>query len=222
MAGLDPWRRLAQVDFAAIERRVLAHMEANYFIKECQLCIGQDREHGCYCAAQGITPEELAAGGPQQKESTSMNKSILIFLVPNSVTRMVRACYEFDADGRPREGKTYCFKTNDDTIKVGDVCIVPSKLETRGVGFATVKITEVNVEPDYDSMVEYVWIAGKLDRQGYDNLLADEQKLIDLANRAEKQAKKEALFKKVTDFVSAEALQAALPAPSKPADIGDE
>jgi hypothetical protein len=131
-----------------------------------------------------------------------MNKSLAVFLISDKV-RMVKVAYETDAKGAPLEGKTYSFKTFDDTIKLDDLVVVPTG--TR-VGFTVVRVIDVDVQDDLDFSLDdgvaYKWIAGKFNRTLYDEGVAKEKTLLDAVANAEKNKKREELRKALLENVS--------------------
>ena len=133
--------------------------------------------------------------------------SLLVFLLDDSV-RGVRAVYEKvdevemqapapmaygqEAEKRAQKLRGYLFKTTDQTLAVGDLCVVPT--DTRH-GFTVVKLVEVDAEPDMDSQLEHKWIVGKVDVSQYFETKAQEQRILDKVAKQELRVKKEELRK---------------------------
>ena len=113
-----------------------------------------------------------------------MDNSKIVFLINDSVTA-VRAKYE---DGN--DTKTYTFKSFDSSVEVDDLAIVQSN--TRH-GYTVVKITEVNVDVDFDSPTELKWLVQKIDLAGFKQMLAQEAEAVSAVQQAELRRKKEEL-----------------------------
>lgn len=118
------------------------------------------------------------------------NYSIAV-LVINAKCRAVRGTYEPD----PVEGretiKRVLYKTFDPSIKVGDICVVPSDTRHK---FTTVKITHVDVDDyDLDDTTPVDWIVTRVDQDNYKQMLAQEGEAVNLMRAGEKQKKREAL-----------------------------
>lgn len=149
---------------------------------------------------------------PKATRINSMNTSLLVFLPEGSKARMLKGVYEEapgetpGPDAKPNLKSTYSFKTYDETIHKNDLVIVPTN--TR-FGFTAFKIVEEDVEPDFDSSVEFKWIAGKIDLAAYNQILATEKRAIELMQQAEKHAKRKEVRKKLDEYNS-EALNGAL------------
>ena len=118
-----------------------------------------------------------------------MNYSTAIMLVNESI-RAIRCAYEPTQEGT----KEYLFKSLDNTIKVGDLVVVPSTTRYKR---AVVKVTEIDAEVDYDSTVQIEWIVGKIDNADYAAIRAAEQEAIDKIKAAEKLRKKAELRDKL-------------------------
>lgn len=151
------------------------------------------------------TPEYIitpTSANPAQRIN-SMNSSLLVFLPEDSKARFLKGVYEPNKGESARpEAKAdqvtaYGFKTYDQTIKKGDIVVVPT--DTR-FGFTTFKIVDDECEPDFDSSVEYKWIAGTVDLAGYKAILETEAKAIKLMNEAEKLAKRREVRKKMEEL----------------------
>lgn len=104
---------------------------------------------------------------------TVQNLSTAIFLV-NDQVRLVRAKYEPDDHNRTGESKAYDWKTFDHSIKKDDIIVVPS---TTRWGYTTAKVIEVDVDPQFESGIEYKWLVGKADLEGHKALIEQEKVL---------------------------------------------
>ncbi|WP_420411642.1 hypothetical protein [Roseibium sp.] len=115
-----------------------------------------------------------------------MNYSKSIFLL-NEQVRAMNVCYN---DGE----KSYPFKTMDPSIEVDDLVIVPT--DTRH-GFTVCKVTEEDVEIDFDDHVQMKWIVGRVDLDAFEEVLAQEDKMIEAVKSAEKKKQRDELRKKL-------------------------
>jgi hypothetical protein len=117
-----------------------------------------------------------------------MNYSTSIFLI-NNEARAVIGIYE------PGDSaKRVMFKTLDPDIKVGDLVVVPTDTRFK---FTVFKILEVDVDVDFDSAVPVDWIAGRFDKVAYEQVVAQEQKSIQVIKQADANHKKEELRAKI-------------------------
>ena len=96
-----------------------------------------------------------------------MDNSRIVFLI-NDQVRAVKAKYE-------DTGSAEMFKTFDPTIKVGDLAVVQSN--TRHM-MTVVKITEADVDVNFDSTTTIHWIVQKIDAPAFDTVLAQEAQAI--------------------------------------------
>ena len=111
-----------------------------------------------------------------------MDNSNIVFLINDNV-RAVKGVYE--------EGHTPAlFKTMDPSIRVGDMLVVQS---TTRLEITTVKVTEVDVDINFDSNVPIKWAVCKVDMEAFNEVLAQENEAIAAVNSAERKRKKEAL-----------------------------
>jgi hypothetical protein len=113
-----------------------------------------------------------------------MNYSKAVFLINNEV-RAVAATYEAEDNA-----KRTIFKTLDVSIKVGDLCIVPTENRHK---MTVVKIVETDIDVDMDSPEHMNWIISVVDRDEYERTLANEQKAIQMVKSAELRQKRAAL-----------------------------
>lgn len=111
-----------------------------------------------------------------------MNYSTAVFLI-NDKVRAARGLYD-PADDK---AKTGLFKTMDQNLRVDDFVIVPT--ETRH-GMTVFKITEIDVDIDFESPVCVKWIIGKVDKTEYDKILGMEADAITAIKSAEKTKKR--------------------------------
>lgn len=119
-----------------------------------------------------------------------MNYSTAVFLI-NKDVRAVVATYEAED-----HAKRTTFKTLDQTIQVGDFCVVPTDTRHK---MTIVKIVDVDVDVDFDRADQMCWIICPVDRDAYEKTLAQEQKAIQVVKSAELRKKRdelrEAMFK---------------------------
>ena len=126
-----------------------------------------------------------------------MNYSTAVFLV-NDKVRAIAVTYEadgYDADGRPTTIKAaarYTFKTFDQSIKKGDLVIVPTNTRHK---FTICKVVEADLEIDFDADTELKWIAGVFEQDGYQRTLEQEAVMLEAIKSAEKNRKREELRK---------------------------
>ena len=111
-----------------------------------------------------------------------MNFSKSIFLINNNV-RAVTAIYE-------EGGKPAVFKTMDPMIAVGDFVVVPT--DTR-LKMTVCRVTEVDVDVDFDDSIQMTWVIATLDLDEYNLLLKQEAQAITAIKSAEVRQKREAL-----------------------------
>ena len=116
-----------------------------------------------------------------------MNSSKIVFIV-NQATRLIRCAYdEKESAVMP---KSYHFKTLDPTIEVDDLVVVETS--TRH-GFTIVKVTEVDLDVDFDDSVELKWAFSPLDLTAIKELKAAEQAAIEKVRAIDLKKKREAL-----------------------------
>lgn len=108
-----------------------------------------------------------------------MNLSTAIFLV-NKAVRPVRVVY--DPDNFKNNNPNKLFKTLDESLVKDDFVIVPTN--TRH-GFTVAKVEEVGFRVDFHSTEQFAWIAGKLDKAAYDNIIEQEKVVVDRIGNAE-------------------------------------
>lgn len=111
-----------------------------------------------------------------------MNKSTIVLLI-NDSARAIKAIYE---TGHAPS----VFKTLDQFIKVDDLVVVETN--TRH-GMTVVKVTEVDIDVDFDSTGEVNWVIQKVDADAHKALLRQEDEAIAAVNSAERRRKKEQL-----------------------------
>lgn len=116
-----------------------------------------------------------------------MNSSKIVFIV-NESARLIQCAYDAQLD---REApKTYLFKTLDQSIKVDDLVVVETN--TRH-GYTIVKVTEVDVDVDFDDPVELKWAFSPINLDAIVELKQAEQAAIDKVRAIELKKKREAL-----------------------------
>lgn len=113
-----------------------------------------------------------------------MNYSTAVFLINNHV-RAIRATYDV-VDG----AKETTFKTLDETIAVNDYIIVPTDTRHK---MTVCKVTEVDIDLDFDTTEQVDWMIGRVDTQAYDQTLKDEASAITAIKAAERRRKRDDL-----------------------------
>lgn len=136
----------------------------------------------------------------QEARKSVMNYSTSIFLV-NKEVRAVRVIY--DPDDHRTTGKEYTFKTFFKDLKTDDLVIIPTNTRHK---FTIAKVVAVDVDIDFDSSIEYKWIAGRFDQKNYDDILEKEKTLIDAVKSAEFRKRRDDLADAI--FKDQEALKA--------------
>lgn len=108
-----------------------------------------------------------------------MHSSNIVFLINDDI-RAIRGQYD-------QGEKPSLFKTLDQTIAVGDMVVVQSG--TR-FNMTVVKVTEVDVDLDYDANAEVKWVVQKIDTVGFDATIERENEAIAAVQAAERRRKK--------------------------------
>lgn len=111
-----------------------------------------------------------------------MHNSTIVLLI-NDDARAVRGVYEDN-------GSETTFKTLDQTIDVDDLVVVESG--TRH-GMTVVKITEVDVDINFDTTTDVKWVVQKVDTPHFDELRKQERAAINAVQAAERRRKREQL-----------------------------
>ena len=111
-----------------------------------------------------------------------MNPSAIVLLI-NDSARAVMAIYE-------QGGSPALFKTMDQTIGVDDLVVVQTN--TRH-GMTIAKVTEVDVDIDFDSVSDIKWIVQRVDAKGFATVLEQEKDAVAAVNAADRRRKKEQL-----------------------------
>lgn len=124
-----------------------------------------------------------------------MNYSSAVMLI-NPNIKAIRCSYE--PSSRPDQKPTsYIFKTLEKDIKVGDYVIVPT--DTRWQQTVN-RVEEIDVEVDFDSTIQLKWIIGRVPKEDYDIVLAEEAKWIEALKESEKRKKREEIKKNLVDM----------------------
>lgn len=121
-----------------------------------------------------------------------MNYTTAVMLINPSI-RAVRGRYE-------EGGSTEVFKTLDQNLKVDDFAVVESSTRWE---MTTVKITEVDVDVDFDSTRNVGWVIQKIDTSAHDDLKKMEASAIDLIKKGELRKRREDIKKNTLDALSA-------------------
>lgn len=112
-----------------------------------------------------------------------MNYSTAVFLI-NKNLRAIMANYDPSqrADADYASIKKVMFKTLDPTIKKDDYVIVPTN--TRH-GMTVVKVTDTDVNVDFDDATPVNWVIGRVDRTEFEQITKQESEAIETLKRAE-------------------------------------
>lgn len=120
-----------------------------------------------------------------------VNPSLAAFLLDNP-PRCISVAYDRTVTARgeqPVDIKS--FKTFDTTIAKGDFVVVPT--DTRW-GFTVGRVEAVDTLVNYASHEQMRWVAGRVDKAGYDDILKQEEGLFAKVGQAtEAKAKRELL-----------------------------
>ena len=115
--------------------------------------------------------------------SQQLNETLAVFLFNDDV-RGIRCSYNVkkpngkDINENPT---TYFFKTFDQTIKVDDLVVVPSRGERNAVPFTVIRVAEVDCKaPHKETNIDFKWIVCKFDPCQHDDTLKQEQELFDM------------------------------------------
>lgn len=114
-----------------------------------------------------------------------MNYTTAIFLI-NKNARGIQCV--FDPTGNDEADavkQRYLFKTLDPSIKKGDLVVVPAGSRDGGKTYNVVKVVETDVDPDYDSSINYKWIIDVVNTKNYFLILAQEEEAIVEIKKAE-------------------------------------
>jgi len=119
-----------------------------------------------------------------------MHSSRKVFVL-NEDIKCVKTVYESHRGAEAVEFKTF------ETFEEGDLVVVPTQ-EAHRHGFTIVKVSEVDVKPDWESDKSIEWIAGKFDPAHFAGVLAQETKILETVSEAERAQRakeiKEAMF----------------------------
>lgn len=126
-----------------------------------------------------------------------MNYTTAVFLI-NKDLRALTAIYE-------EGGKKEMFKTLDATIKVGDLCVVPSDTRHK---ITTVKIVDADVSVDFDAPEKVRWIIAKVDMTAFDAVLQQEDQAVEAIKAAEFRKRRSNLFNDLVAASDADAIKA--------------
>lgn len=113
-----------------------------------------------------------------------MDNSTIVLLI-NDECRAIEGVYE-------EGGSPTTFKTFDPTIKVDDYCVVQS---TTRHELTTVKVTDVDVDINFDTTKGLKWVVQKIDMPYFETILSQEAEAITAVQAAERKRKKAELRK---------------------------
>ena len=112
-----------------------------------------------------------------------MNYSTSVFLINHKV-RAIAVNYE------PDERKLTTYKSLDVSIAAGDYVVVPTHTRHK---FTVARVTEVDVDVDFDSNEPMNWIVVKIDKAEYEQVLKQEEAAIAVVKSAEIRRKRDEL-----------------------------
>jgi len=131
----------------------------------------------------------------------SYNYSTAVMLV-NSNIRAVACSYEPDeklSNGSTRKSDRVTFKTLDQTLKVGDLVVVPT--HTRHM-FTVMKVEELDVDVDFEGGPIVEWIIDTVRPESVAKVKEEEASCISKLKAAEKKDQREQLRKKLLGFTN--------------------
>lgn len=126
-----------------------------------------------------------------------MNYTTAVFLI-NKDLRALLGIYD-------EGGKKEMFKTLDATIKVGDLCVVPSDTRHK---VTTVKIIAADVSVDFDAPEKVRWIISRVDMVAFDAVVKQEDEAIEAIKAAEFRKRRSNLFNDLVAASDADAIKA--------------
>ena len=123
------------------------------------------------------------------------NFSTAIFLY-NDKVKAVLCSYDPDDKENPGDPKsppkTTLFKSFDETLKEGDLVIVPTGTRHR---YTVVRVEKVGVEPNLETRAHVDWIVGPFDRSGHEKTIAQEAEVTQRIKDGQKVAKRREIAK---------------------------
>lgn len=173
--NMHEWMELDDLQRSDAIYRVQREMMAQQMQKS------EQRRHEEYFYGEGYRQKPNPEPEPTPIEETrhGMNYSKAVFLINNNV-RAIRGTYE-------DKGTTAVFKTFDQTLKVGELVVVPT---TTRHGFTAFKISEVDVDIDMDSSEKMDWVVQRVDLVGYEATLSQEADAVAKIKSAELRKKR--------------------------------
>lgn len=117
-----------------------------------------------------------------------MNYSKAIFLINQSARPVMVVYDEVNVPGN----KKMMFKTLDASIKKDDLVVVPT---TTRHNMTVCKVIDTDVDVDYDSPEEILWIVQKVDQESYKTIIEQEQVAISVIRKSETKRKRADLAK---------------------------
>jgi len=168
--------------------------ETDYNFEKCEVCNGYGRVKKAETKPT-LKEETITMSG------TNYSTAVMLF---NEDIKAISIVYEPDVDGKPKQQR-YTFKTLNKDLKKGDLVVIPT--DTRH-GYTVVLVDAVDVEVDFESSVQLKWIVDKVHVEGYQEILANEAKLVDVMKKSEVRHKKEEIKGKVFSFVKEEEIKA--------------
>ena len=106
-----------------------------------------------------------------QGKVDAMNYSTSIFLINDDV-RALYVIFAPDGSNDGNKQQRYMVKTFDRSVEAGDYVVVPS---TMGHKLAIAKVTEVDVEVDFDSTTILPWVIQRVELNNFNEMVAQEE-----------------------------------------------
>jgi hypothetical protein len=121
------------------------------------------------------------------ERGSQMNYSTAVFLINKNI-RAVLGVYDPD----DKNAKRTPFKTLSADIKIGDFAVVPTGTRHN---MTVVKIVDIDVDIDFDSVAQVEWVIAVVDRSEYEKTLEQEAVAIQAIKSAELRQKRDSLRK---------------------------
>lgn len=106
-----------------------------------------------------------------------MHSSRKVFVLNKDIL-CVKTTYDAHEGADQKEYKTF-----DTTLEVGGLVLVPTGTRHK---FTVVKIAAIKVKPDWESDKPIEWIVGKVDTSHFENVQAQETRILETVNEAER------------------------------------
>lgn len=127
----------------------------------------------------------------------NINNTLVVSLFEEKV-QFIRV--KFNSD----DSSSWTYKTLRPDIRIGDLVIVPAKNNISGESsnpeeYKLVTVTEINVDIDIYSSVQYKWIVSTVDLAEYRSILARELQLITEINQLKRRKQKSELLNQIRE-----------------------